>query len=329
MAVSGLIGPLDRRLRRRVLLIAGTLAAASIVLAALGGVFVARGAQCGVCHAMRPYAHAAARSGHPASRCGSCHATVGAGAIFADGSRFVRMVGGALTGRSPAPASVDERRCIRCHAEGLARVRQANGISVRHSDFAATRCSYCHGGVAHAVPGRFYKRAEMDDCLSCHRVGLSNVAGCELCHVPDADSRVSQAKTTWRVTHGPQWKDAHGLGDLGTCAACHRRDACAKCHGVQIPHPDGWKQTHGTGLDEQRRAQCEGCHARTWCEQCHGGVPMPHPAGFLKVHYADVQTYGYEKCLKCHVLTDCEACHVAGAHRSLPGISPHGRMRAP
>lgn len=318
-----------RRMRNRALLVAGALAAACIVFVLLGGVFVARGAQCGACHAMQPYVQSLPQGGHAGTGCGECHASAGVAAPLADGARFVRMLGGAVTGRAPAPASAAERRCVRCHGDALMGVVQAKGISVRHSDFAQTRCAYCHGGVAHAVPNRAYKRAEMDDCLTCHRVGLSNVAGCELCHVPDADPRVTRAKSAWRVTHGPQWRQAHGLGNLSTCSACHRRDACAKCHGVQIPHPDGWKQGHGKGLDAEKRAKCEECHARTWCERCHGGVPMPHRAGFLKTHYADVDKHGYEQCLKCHALTDCEACHVAGAHRSVPGISPHGRTRAP
>lgn len=329
MAGDGATLATKRRLQVQVLVVAGVLAAAGVVATLLGGVFVARGTQCGACHAMRPYAQALPQSGHADTRCGECHASAGIAAPLADGVRFLRMLGGAVSGGAPAPANVDERRCVRCHGDALAGVVQAKGISVRHSDFAETRCSYCHGGVGHVVPDRSYKRAEMDDCLTCHRVGLSNVAACELCHVPNADPRVTQAKSAWRVTHGPQWKQAHGLGNLSTCSACHRRDACAKCHGVQIPHPDGWKQAHGRDLDAQKRAKCEECHARTWCEQCHGGVPMPHPAGFLKTHYADVETHGYEQCLKCHVLTDCEACHVAGAHRSLPGISPHGRTRAP
>lgn len=240
---------------------------------------------------------------------------------------MARMLGGVVTGRAPMPASIDERRCVSCHAQALAGVVRAHGIAVRHSDFAATRCAYCHGGVGHLVSNRAYKHPEMDDCLTCHKASPMNVASCDLCHIDGSDPAVRVAKSAWRVTHGAGWEKTHGLGDLATCAACHTRDKCAKCHGVQMPHPENWKAVHGTGVDASRRTKCHECHAQSWCEACHGGVPMPHPQGFIKTHYDDVEKHGYETCLKCHLLTDCEACHVAGAHLRLPGISPHGRTR--
>lgn len=314
-------------MRAQMLVIVGLGAAALLILDALGGVYLAAGTRCGACHAMRPYKESHSKTRHASQRCGTCHANTGTLAVFADGARMARMLGGAATFRRPSPASIDERACVSCHADVLGSVIRSSGIAVRHSDFSATRCSYCHGGTAHRVEPRAYKHAEMDDCLTCHRASPTNVSSCDQCHVDDSDDAVRSAKTAWRVTHGPGWERTHGLGDLDTCAACHTRDKCAKCHGVQIPHPDGWKTTHGHGLSDRLRSGCQKCHAETWCDACHGGVPMPHPVGFIKAHYEDVERHGYETCMKCHLLTDCEACHVAGAHLKLPGISPHGRTR--
>ncbi len=305
-------------------IVLGVVAACWLALTLAVGAAFDAGAGCGACHAMRPFVEASTRAPHPRRSCADCHATRGPAAWLADGVRLQVMVGGAVSGRRPHGVTSTERACRTCHAAMQQATVRAHGIAVRHSDFAATPCSQCHGGVGHTVAGREYRHPEMDDCLACHKVSLSNLQGCELCHVETPERHIRRGRTAWAVTHGPDWRTTHGMGDLGTCSACHTPDKCMACHGVQVPHPSGWKDAHGRGLDASARQACETCHAPSWCTECHGGVEMPHAPGFLARHHADVKALGYERCTRCHTFEGCEACHLAGRHTAVPGLSPHG-----
>ncbi|MHB1340767.1 MAG: hypothetical protein ACYC77_01980 [Coriobacteriia bacterium] len=306
------------------MLVGGILVGVSFAWVLVSGLAFSSGVACASCHAMKPYVAAAGASAHAPTGCIECHRDDGVLAPMTGGVRVTRMIVGTLSNAAPDAYDVGAAGCIRCHETVLTDTIASRGISVRHADFLGTPCGQCHEGTGHALEERVYKSPEMDDCLACHAAGLSDLGGCDLCHVDDSSSRVADARSAWGVTHGSAWESTHGMGDLTTCISCHSRDACAKCHGVQMPHPAQWKRGHGSGLTASTREACVTCHEQDWCVECHGGVEMPHPSGFIATHDESVTTHGHQTCLQCHGFLGCEACHVAGRHRAVPGLSPHG-----
>jgi hypothetical protein len=112
----------------------------------------------------------------------------------------------------------------------------------------------------------------------------------------------------------------HGMGDTQTCKACHSRQYCASCHGMELPHTTGYLTVHGrdTVARESFDADCLVCHSKASCDGCHG-MPMPHPQDFLGQHDSATEQYGSEACERCHPAQTCDECHVRHAH---PAVEP-------
>ncbi len=159
----------------------------------------------------------------------------------------------------------------------------------------------------------------MDACVACHRQANASVA-CDLCHVKGAQGKPA-SDTSWGVTHGPEWRTTHGMGDLRSCDACHDNGVCVRCHGTALPHPRGFYLQHGAEALETG-AKCVSCHGRSFCDSCHGS-PMPHPVGFLPAHSKLASGYADPACLNCHHREGCDKCHSAHTH---PGRTD-GTMR--
>lgn len=150
----------------------------------------------------------------------------------------------------------------------------------------------------------------MESCLRCHGQ-QGGVVECDTCHQGRrAEERLVSG--SWAVTHGPQWQKTHGMGDMYTCAACHARGSCDKCHGVGLPHDSKLRVEH-PALARDSRAKCASCHQPAFCSGCHG-VQMPHPADFKQQHGSIAVQRGREVCQSCHVQTDCDRCHIMHIH---------------
>jgi len=309
---------------RRAVIAASALIPLTLVLLFALGIGVSAGVGCSACHAMSPYVAAHADSQHPAVSCGACHARSGALGALADGVRVTGWATGALLGRVPSVLAPGRDGCLDCHAQALQEVVTNRGVAVRHSDFIATPCGTCHDGTGHRLEARAYRAPEMDDCLVCHRTAGNNLNGCALCHPADAESSRADSKTSWRVTHGSNWTQTHGMGDPDTCSSCHQTTFCARCHGVKLPHPPDWPRTHGRDLDNAVRADCGACHEAEWCERCHGGIEMPHGSSYLASHGKDSDARGEDACLRCHDKDSCVACHAAHIHPNGPGVTDPG-----
>ena len=150
----------------------------------------------------------------------------------------------------------------------------------------------------------------MNVCLDCHNSSTVR-SDCTTCH---AERSMSQRVSTgeWQVTHGPNWKQTHGMGDLDTCAACHPTNFCVRCHGISLPHGPDFIKLHPT-LALTNRQDCTVCHQQSFCDNCHG-LPMPHPAAFTPAHPTIVQKQGTAVCMRCHIQDDCTNCHIAHVH---------------
>lgn len=231
-------------------------------------------------------------------RCAACH----------DGTR-VREVSWSGPGERPSNLRFT-------HTDHLGRATDAGGEAT---------CQTCHQQPG--ASGRMdVSPATPDRCATCHaHDSLDHPNGgqaCSLCHRPLTDApdlpaaRIagfprpsSHEATDFLSSHGPDVETARA-----TCATCHARPSCERCHvnaealpaiqalapdprvrslvaGLEPEYPtpsshDGaWIQGHGriAGTDP---AECANCHTRPSCLACHenGGpalaaLPLPRPGG--------------------------------------------------
>lgn len=105
------------------------------------------------------------------------------------------------------------------------------------------------------------------------------------------------------------------------CNNCHVPKFCADCHGLQVPHPAGFKKTHSKKYKTADGVICAKCHNRTkqaqfaafTCSQCHHKAWKPANGTWLKQHPAVAKAVDANKvCLSCHKDRFCSSCHVNG-----------------
>ncbi|HSA55147.1 MAG TPA: hypothetical protein VLE53_05550 [Gemmatimonadaceae bacterium] len=171
-------------------------------------------------------------------------------------------------------------------------------------------CQSCHSVDAEAT--RMDVGAPQPErCLECHAhrnpIHLSSEAACRQCHVPLAGAtRLTSARIA--SFPRPPWHDSadfpftHGREEApraASCAVCHARETCDRCHAnadrvpliaaltpdarvaelekgrgpaypVPASHGDAsWTETHGTGARSAPES-CANCHTQPSCLGCHG-----------------------------------------------------------
>lgn len=176
---------------------------------------------------------------------------------------------------------------------------------------------------------RWVREPVMEECVRCHRAQKAPVS-CDSCHAGRGQKeRLSVGP--WQVTHGKEWRSAHGMGDIRYCRTCHPVNYCVRCHNTVLPHPTDFGRTHGSQAKRDIKS-CLACHDRAGCDSCHG-LTIPHPAGFLKRHSSQARSYEDPTCAKCHRETDCQRCHVLHIHPGRTdgtlGSGPGGAIKLP
>ena len=270
---------------------------------------------CGTCHAMKPFAEALESSAHANVSCYECHAAPSTGGWAGMKWReLTRMyVPGLLGAKVDGPGTHIERsRCLACHEDVLSAAVGTRGLRINHSACASDiDCGECHSSVAHAGATRWVRQPSMTDCISCHSASDGPDA-CDSCHEGQLESE-RLVSGPWQVTHGPNWQETHGMGDLRSCTGCHPADYCVDCHGVSLPHPVDFPARHGADALASREF-CTACHDEAaLCDACHG-MPMPHPDDFLAEHSTLVTSTADPSCTTCHHESDCLTCHEAHIH---------------
>lgn len=208
-------------------------------------------------------------------------------------------------------ASVKNDQCIKCHAIINTKVVESSGLRIKHSSCAESRaCVDCHSPVGHGSATRWPRVFSMNDCVTCHKDKRATLA-CTSCHVGRTEDR-PLIGAEYTVTHGPTWMKTHGMGQMSSCSVCHQADACARCHGLGVPHTPNFVADHAK-IAVRTDAKCSMCHDKAFCFGCHQ-VEMPHPASFTPTHSALVKREGNGKCLRCHTTTDCSNCHERHVH---------------
>lgn len=265
---------------------------------------------CSRCHDGAKFAAQTRSGSHANVDCTRCHVQTGIAerAVYGAHIVFSSLRLSSLGGETPA---IPDATCLSCHANVMKKVASRNGLRIDHRQCAKGRvCIDCHSETAHGTAVTWPKTADMNQCLDCHsaeKVG----ADCSICHA--SRSQQERLRTgDWVATHGPNWKQTHGMGDWKTCAACHPTDYCSRCHGISLPHDPDFIRNHPVQALTNRK-DCAVCHKQAFCDGCHG-LEMPHPASFTPSHSSVVKKRGSKLCLKCHVQDDCDNCHDAHVH---------------
>lgn len=261
-------------------------------------------------------------SAHSSSGCYSCHAP-GLEVVGFKAGEVMRMYPRAVFGGTPTgPATTISRKaCEACHVDMLDDVTEgAGGVRILHSTCAPdATCDACHSAAAHGASVRWAQEPVMETCTACHESSDVSVE-CDSCHT---GRRLADRLTAgpWQVTHGPNWRSTHGMGQLDSCGVCHPDDYCTRCHGLAVPHPASFGSEHGR-MSIESPESCEQCHrSSAYCDACHG-IEMPHAAGFLKAHSAEAGTLDNPACIRCHASEDCGRCHTRHVHPGGPNMFP-------
>lgn len=259
---------------------------------------------------------------HASVSCVRCHVPSSPTAKLNFGVNVVMGMRLRLTDVSSGGATdIPNLRCMSCHI-AVNKGAQVVGQSVKlnHEACAATsRCVRCHGSVVHGPDQRLVRGIDMFECLDCH-TKVGQAVECDSCH-PGRLKKDRITTGTFAVTHGPKWREAHGVGSVSACSACHDEAKCGKCHGIGVPHGSGFVPIHGAYAQAPEQ-KCESCHQPTFCNLCHG-VLMPHPRQFKNEHSTIVRQSGEKQCRRCHSETDCTTCHTLHVH---PGGAIGGEL---
>ena len=96
---------------------------------------------------------------------------------------------------------------------------------------------------------------------------------------------------------------------------CHEEALCSGCHGIEMPHPEGWADgsvSHGPA-SVQARQTCANCHGDTpdFCTVCHHEAYKPSEGSWVAQHPLAATRRGSAYCFECHQPTFCVRCHTA------------------
>ncbi|MEN8113303.1 MAG: hypothetical protein ABFS21_02850 [Actinomycetota bacterium] len=231
--------------------------------------------------------------------------------------------GGDAASEEPVPAAapvVDDREfegCYECHPNIDANRSTVGKTTLNldhaeHEDAAGpVACISCHPLETHV--GKTTIRSSMDACFACHGANAEAPLNCSSCHPPSAiPSPLSHLNDEWGTTHG-----IPVLGEEIACTTCHAKtEFCSACHGVDMPHPEGWGEGHVDALEVDGEGSCVLCHSaestgsvRSDCDTCHhpdGGVVDP----WIATHASVARVDGTQECDSCHSQEQfCTACH--------------------
>lgn len=229
-------------------------------------------AQCLRCHTQVDYAGVLAETSHGDLDCLDCHGSVGIAAIPADAATYARWMFVYASEKSepePRAGSVTADSCLACHSDIVRGVVERYGVRVRHSDFleAGSTCRECHNSVAHGDLVLQPTEPAMNTCVVCHD-GLTASNDCAYCHVVDP------------IEIGAAVRNLPKRNELntGNCYACHDERPCLQCHGVTMPHPEGWATQEGMMGEGEFHAR-DGFVDREVCWRCHysGDRPFQRP----------------------------------------------------
>jgi predicted CXXCH cytochrome family protein len=245
----------------------------------------------------------------------------------------------------PRPAD-----CLQCHdgtrgpeVEWAPPAPRASNVRFSHPEHreilaaegVGSECATCHAtveprnrmSVAAARPAL---------CLQCHahaaETHLAAGAACMTCHVPltEAASIPGERLAVFPLPEShrePGFLSAHapgGSSELATCAVCHARESCERCHA----NADRLPVVAGLGRDPRVAKLVEGALPEY-------PLPASHAAGSWAWEHAATARSEPTTCANCHTQPGCQSCHgdalaaAAWIIASLPPAVPGRASGAP
>ena len=226
---------------------------------------------CRTCHEMRPYYDAWTQGGHKTqAQCIDCHVEFGFFPRLAH--KFVALgeVWSHVTGQYafplPAPATVPDRRCVRCHPTVTPKGLPASFSHALHAKQGP--CEMCHATTGHDVTAQSLQAAGIYSPQNAAAraqaaTAVVAVAGAGRANVPGHVTVVCSR--------------CHDMAATG-CPACHKpphepRGDCQLCH---KPGPKFVFAHPPTNMEGWQRIDCKKCHPVTYTQvncTCHKGQP--------------------------------------------------------
>lgn len=290
---------------------------------------------CGACHEIAPQVATKANSGHSQLACPDCHEdsrpwyrfpetlVVRTGMLVRNlGPHLAYEFGGGASPLVESTVEIPDSKCLECHDPGREVTLHEGGVQIDHTEHAEANesCISCHRYTAHPTLGSDPELLFMSQCFQCH--GLTEDAeapgDCLTCHPDDYELLPeTHAASEWQNEHGEL-----AIEDRDLCLMCHLESVCTDCHGLDMPHPDGWEdgaEAHGEVVRDDR-ATCDQCHADTaeFCTTCHHESYAESKGTWVEQHPEAVEDTGAAECMRCHEPTFCVTCHTERGGPELP-----------
>lgn len=280
-----------------------------------------RSETCARCHVLDKDIASWKRSIHKKVPCAQCHFKKGATGFLVTDIEGLNNAYLYLNEKTTLPmrTSVPNSSCLPCHQNLATQSITGKGIRMSHKEVLAAgyACTDCHAKTTHKDerPARF---TGMKACLPCHD-GKTAPVFCNRCHVNDPGHILRQLEDFPKVFIGE--------ASFKNCGGCHKdQRKCIDCHGLRLPHPDGWaepvsndplemdapeaRQLHAKAGAFGGKRLCEKCHnVKEFCNNCHGfpghGQDI-YGSGWSKDHDGNE-----EACRQCHSRIEnfCRLCH--------------------
>jgi hypothetical protein len=138
-----------------------------------------------------------------------------------------------------------------------------------------------------------------------------------------------------QAEHGPDEHTTIGgllppVDTIFYCETCHTEQFCMNCHGMEMPHPEEFKEPEDPEdpaghpvISKQQPEKCEMCHGKNaetaFCDSCHhgtkaGGWEFDTTVPWTEKQHPDaVAAGGVDACTGCHETQFCANCHVKTA----------------
>ena len=183
---------------------------------------------------------------------------------------------------------------------------------LRANDSSGTRidCATCHGSGATSIQMTAIVQPRPETCIGCHAHPATShfviTSPCATCHAPLARARslsdsavAGLPRPVWH--DDPRFLETHGAlatEHTSTCAACHTRESCARCH----LNAATLQPIASLGSDQRVARLMRGKPAIYPVPPSHGDPVFAEKHGALA-------RANIESCATCHAQPGCRACH--------------------
>lgn len=225
-AVDSRAAAVKNRRRSRLLIIAGLLIFAALVVAAniVPRYTLGKTSYCGNCHAMKAAVRSWRASKHARVACQACHEQPGVtGVLLSQAQGLSNISLASIYWRRQRPLVLKTPvtpSCLSCHQDiGKTIIKFKDTLKISHREFINSMgCETCHPSAGHA--GKKLKFRLMNVCVGCHIKQQAGVA-CAVCHLPAPKwskrrlEKYAKVKTRFSVS----------------CKKCHETEMkCTQCH---------------------------------------------------------------------------------------------------